>query len=81
MMRGTLQAALMREDFGALEGALARLSVEEPAGFSGWSDIALRGVKAAQSHDKAGVQATCSGCHTLFRESFRGSEQRGRPLR
>jgi hypothetical protein len=81
MMRGTLQAALMRDDFGALEGALSRLAANEPPGLSGWSDVALRGVEAARSHDKAGVQATCSGCHALFRDSFRASAQRGRPLR
>jgi hypothetical protein len=80
MMRGAAQGAVVREDYAGIERAFLRIAAMQPPGYAGWADLAQQGAKAAREHDKSAVGAACSGCHGLFREKFRRSDLRAKPL-
>jgi hypothetical protein len=59
-------------DFGSLQAGFNKLLTKEPAAatYPNWDSLLRQGLKAAQGSDKAGVKATCKGCHDAYKKAY-----------
>jgi hypothetical protein len=60
-------------DFGTLQKSYALLLTKEPpaATYGQWDGFLQQGLTAAKANDKAGVQASCKGCHKAHRDAYK----------
>jgi hypothetical protein len=60
-------------DFATLQKSYALLLTKEPpaATYAQWDGFLQQGLTAAKASDKAGVQASCKGCHKAHRDAYK----------
>jgi cytochrome c553 len=60
-------------DFATLQTSLALLLTKEPpaATYPKWDGFLQQGLAAAKAGDKAGVKATCKGCHDAHKDAYK----------
>jgi hypothetical protein len=60
-------------DFATLQKSYAFLVTKEPpaATYAQWDGFLQQGLTAAKASDKAGVQASCKGCHKAHRDAYK----------
>jgi hypothetical protein len=60
-------------DFATLQSSYALLLTKEPsaATYPKWDGFLQQGLTAAKASDKAGVQASCKGCHKVHRDAYK----------
>jgi hypothetical protein len=60
-------------DFATLQKSYTLLLTKEPpaATYAQWDGFLRQGLTAANGNDKAGVQASCKGCHKAHRDAYK----------
>jgi hypothetical protein len=79
-MKDNTAAASEAGDLPALAKALDAIVRMAPAGYDNWVSISKDGAAAARAGNLDAARASCTGCHRQYKNKFKASELRARPL-